>query len=294
MRLNLLPWLLTSALLFACVDDGVIGNQTTEIGGNHGSSTTTAGQSSVATGGSTSTTTGGHTSTATGGSNQAGATATTPEQLLFDATTARCGITTTSAPASNTLPVPLDPYNAQPAAMWQPLVDACRNGGWDLTRCSGSDLLVMSATTNQTETMPALDISVNIFMRGTEVCCVTRTANAPGVPMATPCPESNMASQALSTCGIAATTPASEIQLEIPASLTGPNWAIKAEACTDGKWDLAACAGSTATFTSFDLGKTGASGNALTAWVVTQNDRVCCIYESEDYVTPGILPVSCH
>jgi hypothetical protein len=296
MRLNLLTLVILSAVLGACVDEGVIGNQTdhqtAQVGGGSSSTNTAnAGQSPVATGGNISTANGGR--AATGGRSQAGSTATSPEGLAFDATTTRCGITTTSAATSKVFAIPADPFNAEPAAMWQPLVTACRDGGWDLARCAAEDVIIMSAVTNEKSgTILDLPVSVNVYLRGADVCCVTRTTDANGTPAATPCPQTNAAAKALNACGIAAPQ-SNSLELDVPSSLTGPNWSIKAEACTTGGWDLAACAGDKATFTSFDLGNTGTEGRALTAWVVTKNDRVCCIYESEEEVAPGIVPVSC-
>jgi len=102
---------------------------------------------------------------------------------------------------------------------------------------------------------------------------------------------SNLASRTLAQCNIPNVGSFNEQLISIPSELTGPNWSVKADNCQQGGWNLAQCAGQTATFTSFDTGMTNQWG-PITAWVAAVGDTVCCVYES-DNSNPGILPASC-
>ena len=102
---------------------------------------------------------------------------------------------------------------------------------------------------------------------------------------------SSLASRTLAQCNIPVVGSANEQLIPIPSDLTGPNWGVKADNCQQGGWNLAQCAGQTATFTSFDTGLTNQWGS-ITAWVVTLGDTVCCVYESENS-NPGILAAPC-
>jgi hypothetical protein len=277
MQLRIFTLVTLALTLNACIDEGVIGNQTSSVGGR----------------GNTTTSTGGSTSTATGGTNNAGTAGQSPAPTLFTATLSSCGIKTIEAPTTQTLTVPKSPTTADPQAMWQPLLTACTDGGWDLARCAGSDILVTSATTDQTQTGNALPVTVNVMTKGSEVCCVTRTIAAPGGPMAAKCGPSTIANTALTACAIPTVAQSGVIELDIPADLTGPNWAVKSQTCTEGGWNLSLCAGSTATFSSFSTGTVSAAGNPLTTWVVVQGGIVCCLYASEANSNPGISPISC-
>jgi hypothetical protein len=283
MQPRILTLVTLSLTLNACVDEGVIGKEASGVGGRSNITTSAGGSTSATIGGGTS----------TGGNNSARATNESSTPPLFAATVSSCGITTIAAPTSQTMVLPSDLTAAEPQAEWQPLSSACADGGWDLSRCAGSEVLVTSATTDLTQTIYALPVSVNVMTQGDQVCCVTRTIAAPGGPMATACGPMSLANRAMTDCAIPKVAQLSVLDLDVPAELTGPNWAIKSEACTAGGWDLSLCAGGTATFTSFDTGTNSTALNPLTAWVVTAGGTVCCIYESEANSNPGIASISC-
>ena len=102
---------------------------------------------------------------------------------------------------------------------------------------------------------------------------------------------SDVATSALTQCGISIVGSPSVGTVDLPSSLTGPDYGVKASACQQSGWDLSQCAGQSATFTSYDTGTTDQWGS-ITAWVVSIGSKVCCVYESDDS-NPGILAAPC-
>jgi hypothetical protein len=262
----------------ACVDQGVIGEGTAGAAGTHSGGSSTVND----TGGSSALVT-------TGGTSSAGSGGQSNVLDLASATLTRCGMVSASDPVIGSLSIPSDVQTAEPQALWADMFDACTEGGWDLLQCAGEDVTVVSSVI---DTNVAYQESLNTLVKGDKVCCAYVTANAPGGHIPARCGPKTVATAVVNDCAIPNDGTFTVQQIDLPTSLTGPNWGIKSSACAEGGWDLSLCAGSTATFSAFNMGNGSDPNGPTTAWVVTRDSTVCCLYESGNG-NPGIYSVAC-
>ncbi|HEY5956304.1 MAG TPA: hypothetical protein VIV60_07120, partial [Polyangiaceae bacterium] len=123
---------------------------------------------------------------------------------------------------------------------------------------------------------------------GDRVCCIDGGTDQPGAIIAQRCDAKSLSQRTLDACRIAHSDVLASVNIDVPTALTGPNWAIKAEQCSAGGWDLSQCAGTAAMFTSFAIG----ASSMDQIWVVSKNDQVCCVYGATD-TNPGIVAATC-
>jgi hypothetical protein len=93
-----------------------------------------------------------------------------------------------------------------------------------------------------------------------------------------------VAMRTIADLGLTATSTAQTINQTLPAVLaTDPNWGLKASACQQGGYDIAALAGTTVCLFSEDITQS-CQGYPAEVWVVMSGDATACVYKT---VRPG-------
>jgi hypothetical protein len=104
-----------------------------------------------------------------------------------------------------------------------------------------------------------------------------------------------VAADALAHCAISTTGDPQTDAMDVPLSLTGPQWGLLDIVCHDGGFDLSLCAGRTVELTSIltnQIPPGSSTDTPYTARVLALGDQLCCVYKSYD-ATPGLDAATC-
>jgi len=124
-----------------------------------------------------------------------------------------------------------------------------------------------------------------------ETCKLAADGGAADVSPTISAPQPSTATQEALRLGITS-SPASIVPTVLPSELTDANWGVKKIACSEGGYDLNACAGQSVTLTSFRTTEQSA-GCVLDLWIVSKDATVCCAYKAVGQTcagTPGVYP----
>ena len=85
-----------------------------------------------------------------------------------------------------------------------------------------------------------------------------------------------------------------QVEIELPPTLSGPNWGLKKALCEKGGYNLSASSGKKLLFTSYAINELWNNEEPLDVRVVSNGHDIACVYKSvrgNSQVTPGIFPV---
>jgi hypothetical protein len=90
-------------------------------------------------------------------------------------------------------------------------------------------------------------------------------------------------------------TPAQTVEeVSVPSKLAdAPLWSERASVCRDGKYDLGKCAGKLATLVSINENTTLNRPSPKKAWILSQENEVCCIWATDGTEPPMLLAREC-
>jgi hypothetical protein len=220
------------------------------------------------------------------------------------ATLKRCLITRITKAEETTLEVPSDPsdVHGERASQFAPLSERCVAGGWDLARCAGQTAQVTSVHADGPAAWgPDTRYIAHVIALDNIVCCVTfmeEGSTLTGAPPSAPCGPAYTARAAFQRCNIVE-YPGDRAQtveeVSVPSMLSDdPLWSDRARICRDGKHDLGRCAGKRATLVSTNENTTlEGRANPKMAWILSHEDEVCCIWETDGAEPPELLAKEC-
>lgn len=210
-----------------------------------------------------------------------------------------CGIRVTGSPSVEDETLPAD---LSSRAVFASMDYACRDGGWDLQRCAGGPISLTTWATEKTgDVGRVMAVSVR---QGEALCCVYQYQELPqsgyggSTMIAAPCGPAYRAVSAMKECSIIANPTRRRPSVEevtLPLSLAGDAlWGPRGAICDQGGYDLSGCLGKKATLTTV-LESHGLAANPapFSAWILTEGDTVCCIWETDGADAPSLLPKRC-
>jgi len=98
----------------------------------------------------------------------------------------------------------------------------------------------------------------------------------------------------LKRLNIKVTSPAKQIEVQLPTELSDANWGLKKIICEQGGYDLYAYAGKKVSLTCFPISERYHFIEPLKVWVVSSGDKIICVYKTvneNSNMVPGVFPV---